>query len=66
MKIPKKFKTREGRGKQSVIRTYEFVKIYPNFIQYRCVETGVLECFQKSYFVMRKRKELFGNDNYCN
>lgn len=63
MKVPKHFRKIEGRGQHRVIYNYEFVKFYPNFIQYRCLETGTLECFQLSYFVMRKRKELLKNDN---
>lgn len=63
MKVPKHFKKTERRGPNRVVYNYEFVKIYPNFIQYRCVETGALESFQPSYFVMRKRKELLKNDN---
>lgn len=29
-------------------RKYEFVKVYPNYIQYRDVETKTLTCFQLS------------------
>lgn len=68
MKIPRKFKVKVPKTKENNIKYYhyEFVKIYPNFIQYRCVETGALECFQRSYFVIKKTKEFFKNDNNSN
>ena len=49
MEIPKEFKTKNNRTKK--IHNYEFVKEYPNYYQYRCLENGVLECFQRSFFV---------------
>lgn len=29
-------------------RKYEYVKVYPNYIQYRDIETKILTCFQLS------------------
>lgn len=58
MKIPKKLTVKKDKRKGSY--HYEYVKSYPNFIQYRCVETGALECFQRSYFKLKQAKEFFG------
>lgn len=68
MKIPKRFKVNvfKNKGGKYKYWHYEYVKSYPNFIQYRCVETGALECFQRSYFVIQKTKEFFKNDNNSN
>lgn len=54
MGIPREFKTINSRTKK--IHNYEFVKEYPNYYQYRCIENGVLECFQKSFFVKEQVK----------
>ena len=54
MEIPKEFTTKNNRTKK--IHNYEFVKEYPNYYQYRCLENGVLECFQRSFFVKEKIK----------
>ena len=59
MEIPLHFTTTNSRTKR--VLNYEYVKKYPNYYQYRCIENGTLECFQRSFFVkehvrFRKRK----------
>lgn len=66
MKIPKKFKIRVPKTKENKYYHYEFVKEYSNYIQYRCLENGTLECFQKSFFIIKHTKEFFKNDNNSN
>ena len=64
MKIPKRFKKKVPCSKDKKYYHYEFVKEYPNFYQYRCLENGALECFQKSYFIVKKG--VFEDDHYHN
>lgn len=66
MKIPKKFRVRTNKRNSEEYHHYEYVKSYPNYIQYRCLENGRLECFQRSYFVIKRTKEFFKNDNNSN
>lgn len=66
MKIPKKFKVKAPRTREHKYYHYEYVKSYPNFIQYKCLENGTLESFQRSFFALNHAKEFFKNDNCCN
>ena len=58
MEIPRDFKTINNRTKK--VHSYEFVREYPNYYQYRCLENGALECFQRSFFVKEHVKRKRG------
>ena len=48
--IPKKIK-RKSSVYSKKYYNYELVKVYPNIVVYKCLETGKLESFSKNEFI---------------
>lgn len=58
IKIPKKITQNIiTKDKKQIIKHYELIKIYPNHILYKCLETGFMESFSKNEFVEKQKRE---------
>lgn len=65
IKIPRKITKVFGKHERTY-KHYELLKIYPHFVAYKCIETGLIENFTKNDFYTKEDKENDKTTNEAN